>query len=392
MRVLHIITGLGVGGAETMLDRLLTQLDPEQVTSHVVALKEGGPLADSIAARGIPVEIMGLDNFLPRTLMPLRLAARIRRIAPDVIQTWLYHADLIGGLAARLARPAGPSIPVAWGVRQSVVNPALLKPATWRVIHAAAIASHFIPQTIVVNASASIAAHVKLGYDASKFLLIPNGFDSARFRPDDAARARFRQQLGVAPETILVGLAGRFDPHKDYPGFLAAAHAISAQRPDIGFAACGDGVEAGNPKIAALLARHGPMPQMHLLGRRNDMPEFWAALDIAVSASAGEGFSNSIGEAMSCALPCVVTNVGDSASVIGNCGCVVPPGQPEALSKAILALANLPPDTRRAMGEAARKRIQTHYSLSTAAAAFLDLWRHMLAQNVHPHKHQVNKV
>ncbi|CAN0261406.1 unnamed protein product, partial [Phaeothamnion confervicola] len=190
MRVLHIITGLGVGGAENMLDRLLTQLDPRQVSSHVIALKEGGPMADSIAARGIPVEVMGLDNFLPRMLMPLRLARRIRRIAPDVIQTWLYHADLIGGIAARIARPFGGAVPVAWGVRQSVVNPDLLKPATWRVIRSAAIASHFIPQTIVVNATASIASHAALGYDTGKFLLIPNGFDSERFRPDSDARAR----------------------------------------------------------------------------------------------------------------------------------------------------------------------------------------------------------
>ncbi len=379
MRVLHIITGLGVGGAENMLDRLLSQLDPDQVSSHVVALKEGGPIAAKIAARGIPVEIMGLDAFLPRTLMPLRLARRIRRIAPDVIQTWLYHADLIGGIAARLARPVGATIPVAWGIRQSVVNPALLKPATWRVIRSAAIVSHFIPQTIVVNARASIATHAALGYDTRKFLLIPNGFDSSHFRPDSDARARLRQQLGITPETILVGLAGRFDPHKDYPVFLAATQAIRLQRPDIAFVACGEGVEPGNPKMARLLAEHGPLPHLHLLGRQNDMPQFWAALDIAVSASVGEGFSNSIGEAMSCALPCVVTDVGDSASVIANSGCVVPPGQPGALSQAILALAAMPAEKRQALGQRARMRIQGNYSLASTAESFLTLWQRMLA-------------
>ncbi len=378
MRVLHIITGLGVGGAEYMLDRLLTQLDPRQVTSHVIALKEGGPIGDSIAARGIPVEVMGLDNFLPRTLMPLRLARHIRRIQPDVIQTWLYHADLIGGIAAWLARPFGPAIPVAWGVRQSVVDPALLKPSTWRVIRSAAIASHIIPQHIVVNAQASVATHARLGYDTSKFLLIPNGFDCARFRPDSAARQQLRRQLGIAPETILVGLAGRYDPHKDYPGFIAAAHAIVRRRPDIAFMACGDGVEASNPAFAGLLAKHGPLPQLHLLGRQNDMPAFWAAVDIAVSASVGEGFSNSIGEAMACAAPCVVTDVGDSAHVIGDSGCVVPPGQPEALSQAILALAGTPSETRNTMGQRARMRIQSHYSLTGAADSFLALWQSML--------------
>jgi len=379
MRVLHIITGLGAGGAENMLDRLLAQLNPDQVSNHVIALKEGGPMAASIAARGIPVEIMGLDSFLPRTLMPLRLAQRIRRIAPDVIQTWLYHADLIGGIAARLAYPFGTTIPMAWGIRQSVVNPALLKPATWRVIRSAAIASHFLPQTIVVNASASIASHAALGYDTSKFLLIPNGFDCDRFRPDNDARARMRQRLEIAPETILVGMAGRYDPHKDYPAFLAAAKAVSLQRPDIAFVACGEGVERVNSSMARLLAEYGPLPQLHLLGRQSDMPQFWAALDVAVSASVGEGFSNSIGEAMSCALPCVVTDVGDSAHVVANYGCVVPPGQPEALSQAILALTAMPAEKRRALGQHARIRIQNNYSLASAADSFLNLWQRMLA-------------
>lgn len=378
MRVLHIITGLGIGGAEFMLSRLLAGLDPKQVASHVIALKEGGPVASQISARNIPVEIMGLDTFMPRTLMPLRLARRIKRISPDLIQTWMYHSDLIGGVAARLARPFGPGIPVAWGVRQSVVNPALLKPATWRVIRTAAIASHFLPQSIVVNAQASFASHAALGYATGKFVLIPNGFDSMRFQPDGRARSHLRQRLGIAPETILVGLAGRLDPHKDYPGFLTAARAISAQRSDIAFVAAGEGVEPKNPRMARLLAEHAPLPHLHLLGRCNDMPGFWSAMDIAVSASVGEGFANAIGEAMSCAVPCVVTDVGDSANIVSGCGLVVPPAQPMALMKAILSLADMPQEARQQLGKHARLRIQNSYSLTAAVEAFMRLWRDML--------------
>lgn len=384
MRVLHIITGLGVGGAENMLDRLLGALDSTQVTNHVIALKQSGPIGDAIAARGIPVEVMGLDDFMPRTLMPFRLARRIARIKPDIIQTWLYHADLIGAIAARLANPFGASVPVAWGVRQSVVNPALMKPATWRVIRAAAVASRYLPQRIVVNASASIASHAALGYDSSKFILIPNGFDCDRFQPDSTARAHLRQKLGISANTILVGLAGRFDPHKDYPGFIAAAHAISLQQggqsPDIAFMACGEGVEPGNPAIAALLAQYETAPKMHFLGRQSEMPAFWSALDIAVSASVGEGFSNSIGEAMACAVPCIVTDVGDSARVVADCGCVIPPGQPQALARAIRELAVWPAEKRKSLGQNARRRIQDKYSLTQAADSFLNLWAGMLNQ------------
>lgn len=381
MRVLHIITGLGLGGAECMLDRLLAGLDPAQVSSHVIALKEGGPMAQQIAARGIPVEILGLDAPFPRLTMPMRLAQHIKRVAPDLIQTWMYHADLIGGVAARLARPCGPAIPVAWGVRQSVVNPQLLKPATWRIIRTAAIASHIIPQAIVVNAYASFASHAALGYATNKFLLIPNGFDSALFQPSAEAREDFRRRHGISPETILVGLAGRLDPHKDYPGFLAAAHAVCAQRPDIAFVACGEGVEAHNPQMARHLAQFPPLPQLQLLGRQTEMAQFWAGLDIAVSTSVGEGFSNSIGEAMSCGLPCIVTNVGDSAVLVADTGRIVPPGEPKALLEAILALADMPAQARQALGQQARIRIQTRYSLNVTTEAFHTLWKEMLIKS-----------
>lgn len=383
MRVLHIITGLGVGGAESMLERLLADLDPALVSNHVIALKEGGPIAAKISARGIPVEIIGLENHFPRSLMPLRLARHIRRIAPDLIQTWLYHADLIGGVAARLARPFGPPIPVAWGVRQSVVNQDLLKPATWRVIRYAAMASHHIPQTIVVNAQASIASHAGLGFDTGKFLLIPNGFDSCRFRPDPVARAYFRKQLEVAPDCILVGLAGRFDPHKDYANFINAARIVSAQRQNIVFTACGDGVEPGNPQMAQLLRCYGQNARLRLLGRQTDMPGFWSALDIAVSTSVGEGFSNSIGEAMSCARPCIVTDVGDSASLIGDAGKVIPPGQPQALIDAILSMADMPDEMRLELGRRGRERIQTCFSMHAATEGFLNLWKGMLNHTQH---------
>lgn len=386
MRVLHIITGLGVGGAESMLERLLSDLDPALVSNHVIALKEGGPIAAQIAARGVPVEIIGLNNYFSRGLMPLRVARHIQRIAPDLIQTWLYHADLIGGVAARLARPFGPPIPVAWGVRQSVVNRSLLKPSTWRVIRYAAIASHLIPQTIVVNARASIASHAGLGFDTGKFLLIPNGFDSCRFRPDPLARAYFRKQLDVAPDSILIGLAGRLDPHKDYANFINAARIISAQRQNIVFTACGDGVEPGNPQMAQLLRRYGQDARLRLLGRQTDMPGFWSALDIAVSASVGEGFSNSIGEAMSCALPCIVTDVGDSASLIGDSGKVIPPGQPQALIDAILSMADMPGELRMELGRRARARIETCYSMHAATEGFLNLWKSMLNHTRHTSK------
>lgn len=377
MRVLHIITGLGVGGAETMLCKLLAAMTDHPVSSHVISLTDGGELAGKIEGLGVPVESVGMAGLAdaPRTL--LRLARRIREINPDVVQTWMYHGDLIGGLATWCARQGGRKIPIVWNIRLSEVDPKFVKWSTRLIIRCLALLSARMPAAILANARASLTTHQAMGYAPHKFVLIPNGFDLAQFKPDIDARAELRRELGVPQDAILVGKAGRFDAQKDYPSFLAAVRRVTTARPDVVFLACGSGVTDTNPEMCALVG--APLPNLHLLGKRTDMSRVHAALDVAVSTSIGEGFANAIGEAMCCAVPCVVTNVGDSKDIVGDCGITVAPSDPEAVTNAILELVGMSAAERQALGKRARARVAQKYDIDRIAQDFRNVWNRVRA-------------
>ncbi len=371
IRVVHIITGLDTGGAELMLYRLVTSLEPATFACSVVSLTDLGPTAAKLRAAGVPVRALGMRRGVPDPCAVPRLARWLRAVVPDVVQTWMYHADLIGGLATWLAgRP-----PLAWGLRQSTLDPRTSKRGTIWTARACAALSRRLPMRIVCCSEASRRVHVALGYAPEKMVVIPNGFDLARFRPDLAARAAVRAELGVPPEAPLVGLVARWDPQKDHRTFVAAAARLRAARPDAHFLLCGDGITWENPALAGWLAAAGLREGVHLLGPRDDLPRLTAALDVACSASAyGEGFSNVLGEAMACGVPCVATDVGDAAHIVGATGRVVPPRQPVALSAAIEQVLALAPATRAALGHAARARVEAHFSLAACAARYAALY------------------
>lgn len=368
-RVLHVISDLPVGGAELMLFRLLSRTTHE---SAVVSLKSVGPVGERLRARGVPVDALGLRGGVPDPRGLARLARRIRGFRPDVIQTWMYHADLLGGLAARLATRA----PVLWNLRQSNLDPAGSKRTTiWTALLCARL-SHHLPEGIVCCSDSARTVHAALGYDERRMLVIPNGFDTDAFRPDPAARAEVRRSLGLESDAPLIGLAGRFDPQKDHRTFAAAAARLLRERPDVHFVLCGRGIEPGNPELARILNDAGVAHRAHRLGCRDDMPRITAALDLATSSSAfGEGFPNVIGEAMACGVPVVVTDVGDSAALADGCGVVVPPRDPAALAAAWQRILALDEARRYALGAAGRQRILREFSLEKAVARYEDLYR-----------------
>jgi glycosyltransferase involved in cell wall biosynthesis len=299
--------------------------------------------------------------------------ALIRREQPALLQTWMYHADLLGSIATRV----GPPVPVIWGIRRSALDPLLLKPATYAAGKLCAAMSGWLPAPIVCCSETALEGHVRKGYRRGRMSVIPNGFDVARFQPDPMARTALRDELGLAAEAQLVGLAGRFDPQKDHRSFVRAA-GILAQRSPAHFLMCGSGVDRDNRELARWLRAAGCAERVHLLGLRRDMPRIIAALDIAVSSSISEGFPNVVGEAMACAVPCVVTDVGDSARIVDDTGWVVPPADPPALAAAIAEVLALSTAARTACGERARRRIAAHYSVTAVAARYGALYRSVL--------------
>ena len=374
IRLLFITSGLGVGGAEIVLLDLLSELDRTRFSPQVVSLTGAGEIGQRITELGIPV----LDLDIRRRPMRdfLRLARHVRQLRPDVVQTWMYHADLIGSLAARL----GGARRIAWGIHNSSLSAQGSRRSTVLVRRLAARLSRVLPQTIISCSEVARALHVELGYENSRFRVIGNGFDLERFRPDPTARTALREELGLAPATPVVINVGRYDPQKNQAGFVRAAALLHRQYPDAHFVLVGKGLNVGNAELAAAIARAGIGPAVHLLDLRRDTPQLIAGSDLLVLASGfGEAFPLVLGEAMSCGVPCVTTDVGDSRLIVGDTGIVVPPLDDTALAEAMHRLLALPAEARAALGRQARARIVARYDIRHITrqyeAVYLDLAR-----------------
>lgn len=359
MRVLYIITGLATGGAETMLLKLLERLDRERYTPMVISLTTIGDIGPRIAALGIPVQALGMTSGLPSPSGFLRLLRQVRKLKPDIVHTWLYHADLLGGLAARLAGITA----ICWGIRSSNLDSDKTHWTTRAVRRVCALLSHVIPQRIFLNSETASRIHVSLGYAAEKMSVIPNGFDLSRFQPDDSARSKVRAGLGCADDTPLVGMVGRFDPLKNHAGFIAAMAMVHRHMPRVHLLLAGKGVDRDNEVLMRSIERAGLLENTHLLGSRDDVPELMAALDVLACPSHAEAFPNVVGEAMASGVPCVATDVGDCAYIIGDTGHVVPAGDMTGFASGVGAMLKLSRMKRAALGEKARARVASHFEI-----------------------------
>lgn len=377
MRVVHVITGLNVGGAETMLRKLLGHRERSWIERSVVSLTDIGPIGDELRAIGIPVRALGMRPGAPSPWVVPRLARLLRHEQPDVIQTWMYHADFIGGLAGRLVG----DVPIAWNIRQSNLDRQGMKRTTLWTAKACARLSRRIPERIVCCGESAREVHAAFGYASDRMVVIPNGFDLDTFSPDSAARASVRRELGLSPDAVLIGRVARFDPQKDHASFIRAAALLHSCMPDIHFVLCGDGISWENSVLVDQIDTAGLRAHVHPLKRRSDVPRLQASFDVATSSSSyGEGFPNTIGEAMACGVPCVVTDVGDSARIVGDTGRVVSPRDPVALAAAWHELLQAEPAARARLGSAARERITARFSLPAIAAQYEALYDEMIGR------------
>lgn len=360
VKVLHVITCLDTGGAEMMLYRLVSHTDRDRFQTEVVSLIDAGPIGPKIEALGVPVRSLGMRQGVPNPLAVLRLATWLRQDPPDVIQTWMYHSDLVGGLAAKLAG----GMPVAWGIHSSNLDPQGSKRTTIWTAKISARLSRWLPARIVCCSEVSQRIHAQLGYAADRMVVIPNGFDLTAFVPDPGARQSVRKELGIPPEAVLIGSVARFDPQKDHRNFVQAAGELDTRIPESHFLLCGTGITWENTKLAGWIDAEDIRDRCHLLGRREDVPRLMAALDIATTSSAyGEAFPLVVGEAMACGIPCVVTDVGDSGIIVGDTGIVVPPRDPQALAAGWSQLLEMSQEERFQLGLVARQRIMEKYSM-----------------------------
>jgi glycosyltransferase involved in cell wall biosynthesis len=378
IRVAFVLAELTLGGAEMMLWKLVSRLDGRRFQPLVIALSSRvDGMVELFERTGIPYRLLGMRSRADIGVLR-RLVTVLREFQPHIVQGWMYY----GNLVAALASPCLPRRPaVLWNIR-GTLNLAQEKRLAIMVIRLGATLS-FIPRKIINNSLESAVEHEqRLGYASSKRVILPNGFDTDVFRPSDESRVRVRSALGLGGDAVVIGLIGRYHPMKDHDTFLRAAALVSLQFPDAHFALAGENVDPENAALHNLIATLRLAKRVHLLGIRNDMPALTAALDVAVSSSSGgEGFPNVVGEAMSCGVPCVATDVGASASVIGDTGKCVPARDPAALARAIVELLAAGGEARQELGRRARDRVIHQFALSSVAARYEDLYVQVHAQS-----------
>jgi glycosyltransferase involved in cell wall biosynthesis len=375
IRVAHVITGLGVGGAEMMLVKLLEGIDRSEFTNTVITLSSDHALASRVTAGGTPVIGLDVPKSVTGGLGALPRAIRaLRSFQPDVIQTWLYHADLLGGIAGRVV-----GVPVLWNVQTSTIEPGGRGARTRRVARVCGAISKIVPLRIVSCSRAAIEAHAPFHYAVDRFVVIPNGTDLTAFRPDPEARASVRAELGLRDDEKVLGMFARRHPQKDHETLIEAMRLLLHDAPASRLVLCGLGLEPENESMTELFVRAGIESRVIRLGVRMDVARIMNALDLHVLSSAfGEGFPNVLGEAMACGVPCVATDVGDSRMIVGEAGRVVPPKDPSALAAAATELLTLSPDDFQALREKARARVVREFALAGSITRYENLYRRVV--------------
>ena len=361
--VAHVITALRSGGAERVLYQVATRSPQSAHIRHVIfSLADDGFYGAELRKKGIEVHSLGMRSDRVPVASFFRLVKLLRELRPDMIMTWLYHADLIGTLAGRLAGVRR----IVWNLRCSNFTFSDHPAMTGRIVSLLARLSR-VPTAVAANSFAGQHAHEELGYRPKRWIYLPNGFDTDEWRSDAADRAKVRQELGIADGEFVVGRIGRVDPQKDLPTFIAAAQMAAARHPEMRVLLVGE--ETDQLELPAQLRS-----VTQALGVRRDMSRLMRALDLLVSSSAyGEGLPNVVAEAMASGVPCVVTDVGDSAHLVADDGIVVPARDAGALARGIETMMAKSAADLGAMSARARARITDDFSIDTCLRRYQEV-------------------
>jgi glycosyltransferase involved in cell wall biosynthesis len=378
MKVLHIIGGLNTGGAEMMLKRLVDSHRDNPAYRHtVVSLTDIGKLGVHFQTIGVEIHCMGLRSAFAIPVLLWRLVRLIRDTKPDVVQTWMYHADLLGGLAAGMAGNQH----VIWGIRTTDIR-AGGSFSTVIVRWLCARLSYWVPQMIVCVAEASRQSHISVGYDAKKMVVVPNGYDFDWLRASSDERQSLREQWGINQNDAVLGSLGRFNKVKDQENFVRAAGILAPQYPQLRFLMVGRGLNWDNKELSDWIVSTGFKNRFELFGERQDVPQCFAAMDIFCMHSRTEGFPNVLAEAMAMGLPCVATDVGDAAMLLADSGVIVPKEDSEALAKGVEQFLGLNVDEQRTLGLRAKARVEAEFSMDRARKRFEAIYHQVLNEGI----------
>ncbi|MGZ8941567.1 MAG: glycosyltransferase family 4 protein [Methylobacter sp.] len=371
MNILHIITCLTDGGAEAVLYRLCTH--DKQNRHIVISLMDSGKYGELLEATGIAVHCLNMPRGRMTFTGIWHLWKLLRNEKPEVVQTWMYHANFIGGIVARLARIHF----VSWGIHHSNLEPGKSSRLTILIAQVCAGLSHWIPRSIVSCSVQAASIHQALGYAREKFTIIPNGYNMEEFAVDSEAREQLRREWGISEKTILLGMVARYDPQKDHANLINALRLINHKTMSFQCILVGSEMDSNNQELCRLIENQGLRDNVLLLGRRHDIPNVMNALDIHVLSSLGEAFPNALAEAMACGTPCVTTDVGDAAVIVGDTGWIVPPSNSELLANAISeAMDEIQDSGKWALRSSmCRDRVALNFSLERMVDNYHNHWK-----------------
>jgi len=370
VNVTHVIIGLNVGGAELMLKRMIeSHLDRPDIEHSVISLTDMGVLGEQLTKQGVAVYCLGMSSILKGPVTFFKLRKLLRTLRPDVVHTWMYHADLLGGLAARSVGLRQ----IVWCIRSTDISKGGSK-VTLVIRKLCAYLSYGIPKEIVCAANVSRDVHVEVGYDPSKMQVIPNGFDLAKFSNNEPAGKGLRQSLEIPEDSLVFISVGRYSPVKDHKTFVLAACELLKHNNNAHFLMVGRDLSESNSALMKLILSSGAESRFHLLGQRSDISVCLASADVFCLHSVTEGFPNVLGEAMLTGLPCITTDVGDARLLLATDEMTVKASDPKLLAQKMAAMSDLTENERKEVGLRNRNRIIDEFSLSSVSNQYMKLY------------------
>ena len=375
MKVVHIITGLGDGGAEHVLFKICKY---DIANKHlVISLKGPGKYFSLLNKLGIKVYCLNVRFFsIQKFIFLIKL---LRSLKPDIVQTWLVHADFLGSIAARLAGIHN----ILWNVRYSNIEIGKAKLTTVLIIKILSILSYLIPKFIVIVSKKAKKIYETAGYNKRIFKFIPNGYDLSILKINKLQKINFRKKIKIKKNIILIGNVARYDPQKDHLNLLNALSLIKEKNINFFCVLVGSNVNQNNINLISEIKKLKLSNHIKLLGQNDNISKVMNGLDIHIlSSSYGEGFPNVVAESMACGTPCIVTDVGDSALIVGKTGWVVPPKNSIKLAKAIeKALNEKNTNKWNKRCNKARLRIKKNYNISKMVKLYNKVWSKVYKKN-----------
>ena len=375
MRVVHIITGLNDGGAEHTLYKICKY---DIINKHIViSLTGSGKYLPLLKKLGVNVYFLNLKIFqIYKIYFLIKL---LRSLKPDLVQTWLVHADFFGGIAARLAGIKN----VIWNVRYSGIELGKTKILTIFIMKILVHLSFLVPKFIIINSKRGMKLYAVKGYDKKKLRLIQNGYDLSILKINKIKKKKFRKKIKIKKQIPVIGNVARFDPKKDHSNLLHALSLIKSKKINFICVLVGSKIQRHNMKLVSEIKRFKLIRNIKLLGQRNDITEVMNGIDIYVqSSSFGEGFPNVVAESMACGTPCVVTDVGDAHSIVGKTGWVVPPKNPYRLAKGIeKGIYEMQTKQFDKKSYKARLRIKKNFEIMKMIKLYNNLWDQVCRKN-----------